>query len=110
MGVLRKGEAWVESQYESPQVIAQRNLLERKAKKQATLKQLRESAYKLAFEHWQASQSEEAKQTVIDRVSKGRKDIRPRLVRLEHYFREQIWPTCQHEYLAVEVDADKEKT
>ncbi len=106
MGVLRKGEAWVESQYEPAQVIAQRDLLARKQAEREKLKALHDQAYNLAFETWQSGLSDTEQTQHIDAMTKPPRDIRPQSVRLSCYFRERVWPTVQQDYLIAPSDSE----
>ncbi len=103
---MRKGEAWVESQYEPAQVIAQRDLLARKQAEREKLKVLHDQAYDLAFETWQSGLSDAEKTQHIDAMTKPPRDIRPQSVRLSCYFRERVWPTVQQDYLIAPSDSE----
>ncbi len=98
MGVLRKGDAWFEKNYVSPQEKAQRRLLEFKKAEGERLKALEEEAYKIALEDWKASLSvEEIEDIVPKQAKKG--DITPHSVKMSAYFRENIWPLKKNDYL-----------
>ena len=98
MGVLRKGELWVEANYKSPQEEAQEKLLEvRKAEKER-LEKLEKDAYNLAFKEW----SNKLDEPEIERITTdGRKndDITPKEVRLRIYFSENCWDKVKKDYL-----------
>ena len=97
MGVLRKGQAWVEPKYQSPQEIAQRELIERKKAERERLKQLEEDAYKLALEEWQETLTAEQLEEIAP-PKKGRGDFMPQHVKLSVYFRENIWSDKKKDY------------
>jgi hypothetical protein len=98
MGVLRKGQAWIEANYRSAIEIAQENLLKQKQAERERLKALEEESYQLAMAEWQSSLSpDEIEKIAPARTSKG--DIVPRHVKLSLYFRENIWPNKKKDYL-----------
>lgn len=96
MGVLRKGQAWVETEYRSAIEIAQQKLLETKRAEFERKKTLEEDAFKLALSEWDAeiSESERNKITV-----KANGDLTPPAAKLSKYFREHIWPGKKSEYV-----------
>ena len=98
MGVLRKGQAWVEPNYQSPQEIAQRQLIERKKIERDRLKRLEEEAYKLALDEWKDTITAEQLEEIAP-SKKARGDCRPQQVKVSMYFRENIWPDKKNEYL-----------
>lgn len=98
MGVLRKGQAWVEPNYQSPHEIAQRQLIECKKAERDRLKQLEEDAYKLALEEWQETLTTEQLEEIA-LPKRGRGDLMPQHVKLSMYFRENIWPDRKKDYL-----------
>ncbi|MFZ0218627.1 MAG: hypothetical protein WAL30_00250 [Candidatus Aquirickettsiella sp.] len=96
MGVLRKGDAWIENNYESPQVIAQRQIIEQKKIELEKIKQLEEDAFKLALEVWKKSLSvEELKKITAKKVG----DVTPEPVRISNYFKEYVWSDVKKDYL-----------
>ncbi len=98
MGVLRKGGHWFESNYQSPQEIAQRQFIEAKKTERARLKQLEEEAYKLAFDEWKETLTNQEIESIAPE-KKGRADVMPQPVKLNRYFKEYIWPDKKGEYL-----------
>ena len=95
MGVLRKGGAWTEKNYEPPQVIAMRELLERKKKEQEILNKLENDLYETGAENWIKKLSDEEKKEIIDQrkiaVGFASKHI-PDSVYLKSEYREKFWP------------------
>ncbi len=98
MGVLRKGQAWVEPNYQSPQEIAQRQLIERKKAERDRLKKLEEDAYRLALEEWQETLTTQQLEEIAP-PRKGRGDLMPQHVKVSMYFRENVWPDLKKNYL-----------
>ncbi len=98
MGVLRKGQAWTEPNYQSPQEIAQSQLIERKKAERDRLKKLEEDAYKLALEEWQETLTTEQLEEIAP-PRKGRGNFMPQHVKLSMHFRENVWPKKKKEYL-----------
>ena len=100
ISVLKRGEAWIEPNYQSPQEIAQRQLVEQKKAERARLKQLEEDTYKLALEEWQETLTTEQLEEIAP-SKKGRGDLMPQHVKLSIYFKENIWPDRKRDYLVV---------
>lgn len=100
MGVLRKGGAWVEDKYRSPQEIAQEKMLERKRAEAERLKNQAEELYKHAFEEWRARLTQEQIEEYAP-PKQSRRDITPQAVKLSLYFKENIWPTKKSDYVDV---------
>ena len=102
IGVLRKGQAWVESNYKSPQEIALIELLLRKKTEQDRLILLEQDAYEVAFKDWQIKLNSEDLEKIIpnksDLIDKSQAMI-PKKVRLKMFFDKNIWPNIKKEYL-----------
>lgn len=102
IGVLRKGQAWVESNYKSPQEIALSELLSRKKVEQDRLIALEKEAYEIAFTDWQIKLTSEETEKIIPNkvniVDKSEAMI-PKKVRLKLFFEKNIWPKMKQEYL-----------
>ena len=98
MGVLRKGQAWFESNYRSAQEIAQKDFLKRKKAEKERLKKLEEETFELACADWQEQLSPEELEKIAPK-KKGRGDIMPQSVKLSLYFRENLWPEKKKEYM-----------
>lgn len=98
MGVLRKGQAWTEPNYQAPQEIAQRQLIERKKAERERLKKLEDDAYKLALDEWQETLTTEKLEEIAP-PKKGRGDLMPHHVKLSMFFRENVWPEKKKDYL-----------
>ena len=94
MGVLRKGDAWIESKYRSNQEIAQENLLKINKEKinrlQLIEKELHDSVLALQFEEWKYSLAESEKQKYIASFSSGIEKIMPDSAKLYQYFKDNI--------------------
>lgn len=96
MGVLRKGDAWIENNYQSPQEIAQRALIELKKAERERKNQLEKDAFQLGLEDWQESLSIEE----LEKISaKKGVDATPKHVRISNYFKEYVWPDVKKDYL-----------
>ena len=52
MGVLRKGQAWIEDGYESEQIITMRAIVEQKKKEQTTLNSLQQEWFDIEYKAW----------------------------------------------------------
>ena len=103
MGVLRKGQAWIEPHYQAPQEIAQEQLLKEKEKKIERMQALEKKAYQLALEEWQITLTPEQ----INEIAPPKKnalDVMPHEVKLSIYFRANVWPEKKKEYLMTIVD------
>lgn len=98
MGVLRKGQGWLEKDYRSPKELAQRQLYEMKKAEIERKRAMEEEAYKLAFIEWQQNlSSEEVEKIAPSKRKTG--DITPQSAKLSLYFKEHIWPEMRVEYL-----------
>lgn len=80
MGVLRQGQAWVETNYQSPQEIAQRKFLECKLAERR-LKNLKEELYKFALDEWKDALTDKQRDEIVA-VKKGAGDIAPPSIKL----------------------------
>ncbi|HAT8967991.1 TPA: hypothetical protein JBA93_15145 [Legionella pneumophila subsp. pneumophila] len=98
MGVLRKGQAWIEGDYRSAIEIAQEKLLESKKAEIERKKDLEEKAFKLAFHEWESEITESELQKLTERKNG---DLTPPKAKLTMYFRENIWPSKKGEYLLI---------
>jgi len=95
--VLKRGEAWIEPNYQSPQELAQLKIIESKKAEIERNKALKEEIYSLAFEEWKQSLSEEEKNMLApDRRNVG--DPIPPHAKLSTYFKEEIWPKRKKNY------------
>jgi len=99
MGVLRKGQAWVEKDYRSPQEIAQEKLLEIKKAEIDRKRKLIDDAYKLALTEWENSLNNEKREEITQKTSG---DLTPSSAKLSIYFKNNIWPLIQADYVVVE--------
>ena len=102
MGVLRKGQAWIESNYKSSQEIALTELLSRKKLEQDRLISLEKEAYEIAFTDWQIKLTNEETEKIIpnklNNIGSSEAMI-PKKIRLKMFFEKNIWPTIKQEYL-----------
>ena len=103
ISVLKRGEAWIEPDYRSPQEMAQEKLLASKKAEKQRLKDLEEQAYKIAFDDWQHTLSTEQLEKIMP-TQKGSKDFTPRSVKLSRYFKDHIWPSKKADYLVLDTD------
>lgn len=96
--VLKRSEAWIEPNYQSPQELAQLKILEIKKAELERKKALEEELYKVAFDDWQQGLSkDEIAILAPDHRKKG--DPVPPAAKLSIYFKEKIWPEKRKEYL-----------
>lgn len=97
MGVLRKGDPWVETNYISPQDRAQKELNERKKIEIEARKKLHDEAYKIALADWKDGLSpNEIKEIAPEKKKMGEA---PQEARLNLYFKANIWPNIKSKYL-----------
>ena len=106
LGVLRKGQTWIEQDYKSDQEIAQIKLLEQKENERKRAKKLQEDAFHLAYTIWVEDElSDEQREVITSKptaTGTGR-DVRPQTVKLREHFKENIWPGKKHEFLVPEI-------
>ena len=84
--------------YQSPQEIAQRRLLDAKKAEKERLKQLEAEAYDLAFSEWKEGLTNEQREEIAP-SKRGRGDLTPPQVKLSLHFKEHVWPGKKGEYL-----------
>ena len=99
IGVLRKGEAWIEPNYRSTQEIAQETLNNNIKSQSERLRKLAEEAFNLAFSEWRENLSEEKIISILKEDINGTEIFIPKKVRLKTYFNEKIWPIKKTSYL-----------
>ena len=101
ISTLKRGEVWIESNYRTPQEIAQEKLLESKRQEKERLSKLEKNAYDLAFNEWVETLSEEQIENIApDRRKKG--DITPQPVKLRAFFSENHWDKVRGKYLIID--------
>ncbi len=101
IAVMKRGEAWIEPNYRSPQELAQQKFLENKRMELERKQKLEEEAYKLSLIEWQQSlKPEEIENIAPNKKASG--DVTPQPVKLSMYFKENIWPQKKIEYLIVD--------
>jgi predicted transcriptional regulator len=100
MGVLRKGEGWIEPNYKSPKEIAQEQFLEQKKKERERMKKLEQEAFELAFNEWHEQLTEHEKTDIggTDPEYKNQRIVTPE-DRIKDYFTKKVWPDKKNEYL-----------
>jgi DNA-binding MarR family transcriptional regulator len=99
IGRLRKGKPWFEQSYRSHQEIAQEKLLEFKKAEIERKKKLIDDAFKLAMSEWESSLTNEQKDQI---TRKSPDDLTPYYAKLSAYFKNNIWPSIQGNYIVVE--------
>lgn len=98
ISVLKRGEAWVEANYQSSQEIALLQILESKKAELERKKIIEEQLYNIAFDEWhQSLTKEEIENIAPDNRKKG--DLVPPTSKLSRYFKENIWSEKRKEYL-----------
>ena len=98
IAVLKRGEAWIEQNYQSPQEIAQIKILEARKAELERKKSIEEDIYKIALEEWkQTLSSDEIESLAPDLRKRG--DPMPPHAKLSIYFKEKIWPEKRKDYL-----------
>ena len=99
MGVLRKGNAWIEPNYRSAQEMALAHILELKAAEQARIKQLQDNAYKISFDEWKSSLSQDEIERIAPKSKSSlAKGGLPERMLLNQFFKETIWPETRKEF------------
>lgn len=97
IAVLKRGEAWIEPNYKSPQEIAQQKFIELKKAEIERAKKLEEDLFEISLEEWQQTLSEEEIESLApDNRKKG--DPTPPKIKLSAYFRKNIWPSKKKTY------------
>jgi DNA-binding MarR family transcriptional regulator len=99
MGVLRKGQAWIEKEYRSPQEIAQEKLLEFKKAEIERKKKLVDDAFKLALSEWEKTLTSEQNEEITKKTAG---DLTPYYAKLTNYFKNNIWPSIKGDYIVAE--------
>ena len=98
MGVLRKGEVWIESNYRSPKERAQEALLNQKKEEKNRIQKMQEECYVLAFGDWQEQLTEKEIEEIAPTKTTKKFEI-PQKARLGMYFKENIWPEKRKDYV-----------
>ena len=101
IGVLRKGEAWIEPNYRSTKEIAQEIINNNIKSQTERLKKLEEEAFVLAFTEWRKILSEEEIAIILKDETNGTKKFIPKKILLRAYFDEKIWPSKKGNFLFV---------
>ena len=89
LAVLKKGSAWIEDGYKDPQEIAMEKIIENRKKNLERKKQLEKNLYQVTFEEWMASLKQDDVNKIIQ--PKGTDDITPKEIKLNLYFKNNIW-------------------
>lgn len=97
MGVVRKGQMWIEQNYVSPQEMAQKQLLEKKKAERERLKILADEAFELAREEWLDGLDETEKENIAP--AERKRGEAPQSVKLSLHFKESVWPVVKSNYL-----------
>lgn len=94
MGVLRKGQAWVESNYKSQLEITTEEFLQRKKAEAERIRKLKDAVFSAEFQEWENTLSDEDKKTI---TSSGEKNV-PEKVTLRLHFKTKVWPEKKKDY------------
>lgn len=92
MGVLRKGNVWNEPDYESPQNIALKQLLECREKQQRKRAEMLRKLSDVEFSNWESELTNDELQSIIPKGDISFKSPQLRAASLRNYFNENIWP------------------
>ena len=103
IAVLKRGEAWIEPNYKSPQEIAQQKFVELKKAEMERKKQLEEDLFEISLEEWQQTLSEEEIQSLAP-DNRKRGDPTPPKIKLTAYFRKNIWPSKKKSYPDININ------
>lgn len=95
--VLKRGEAWIEPNYQSPQELAQLKILEAKKAELERKKAIEEDIYKIALEEWKQTLNQDEIESIAPDLRK-RGDPIPPHAKLSTYFKENIWPEKKIDY------------
>jgi hypothetical protein len=98
IAVLKRGEAWIELNYQSPHEIAQLKILEIKKAELERKKSIEEDLYKMAFDEWKQTLSQDEMESLAPDLRK-RGDTMPPHAKLSTYFKENIWADKKRDYL-----------
>lgn len=98
VGRLRKGKPWYETNYRSPQEIAQQQMIEMKQGELNRRRKLEDELFKIAFLEWQDSLNVEDKEKIVPNIKK-KGDLEPLTSKLSRYFKENVWPDKKSSYL-----------
>lgn len=99
ISVLKRGEFWIEHNYQSPQELAKKKLLEIKKAELERIKIIEEEIYQVAFDEWKQSLNQKEIESLAPDLRK-RGDPIPPHAKLSSYFKENIWPNKKNSYLA----------
>lgn len=101
VGVLRKGEAWIESAYKSPQEIATEKLLAQKKAENERVRQLDEKLQNEYFVDWIENLTEEQIKTIVGDNMVGPKSLQEKAKKslLMEYFQTNEWPKLKKSVL-----------
>lgn len=69
MGVLRKGQAWIETKYQSPQERALKAVLEAKREEQERVEKMEAELLEFNFSDWVSKLTEEQQRAIVNPVS-----------------------------------------
>lgn len=96
IGVLRKGNVWIESTYRSPQEIAQEELIRYKEIESERFKKIQEKFFDLAYIDWEKKLTKEEKEKIIaSNTLNSKRNVIPENVTLRIFFKENVWPAMQ---------------
>lgn len=90
MGVLRKGHAWVESGYESPELIALKQLLSAKEREHQEKEKTIDKLMEVEFPSWVSEQTEEQIFKILPDVYRGNRMQGGRDAILKQHFRQNV--------------------
>lgn len=93
IGVLRKGEAWLEQNYMSPNEIAFSQLMDQRKNKMDKLKQIEEEYFFLEYAVWEKSLTSQIKEALFPEDIRKTNLSPAKNAFLRSYFKENIWPT-----------------
>lgn len=91
IGTLRKGIAWVEASYVSPQEIALQEKLEARKREKGRMAKLEEEMLDLEFSDWLVKLPEPEREAIWPASKRGM----PQDVALKNHFRETLWPAIK---------------
>lgn len=94
MGVLRKGQAWIENNYEPPHVQAMRDLIARKKAEKEQENVLEKELITFYYQDWKAGLTEEQKEKILPR-----KIIGPEDAYYKTYFIDNFWVSMRAKVL-----------
>ena len=98
ISVLKRGDVWIEPNYQSQEEMAMKKIIENKKMEIDRRKALEDDAYKTAFIEWQKNLTLNEIEQIAPAHKKGQGDLTPQSAKLSIYFKLNIWPVVQKDF------------